>query len=91
MPGRGFTARTEIRGRAPVRTGNDTHNLSDEQMAVLKTASPEELGFIVLFARNYINGRKFACWGARALVALGALAGAGAAVSTFLHSIGWLR
>lgn len=65
--------------------------LDPEQIAVLKTASPDEIAFIVSFARNYLGGRKFACWGARAIVGLGAFAAALTGIVTFLRAVGWWK
>lgn len=64
-----------------------SEEFSPEQVAALRGASPEELHFLIMFARNYVGGRKFLCWGARALVALGMLAGALAAIAAFLNSV----
>jgi hypothetical protein len=61
--------------------------LSQEQLAILKGASPDELRFTVDFARNYVAGKKWACWGARAVVALGMLAAAVAAILSLIWKV----
>jgi hypothetical protein len=49
---------------------------SPDQLEALKDASPGELEFLVTFARSYVNGRWVLCWGYRAIVAVGIIAGA---------------
>jgi hypothetical protein len=61
--------------------------LTPEQLSVLHGASAEELHFLVIFARNYVGGKKVLCWGARAIVALGMLAGAVVGIISLIHSV----
>jgi uncharacterized protein (DUF2062 family) len=46
------------------------------------TMTPEQWAFLVKFSANYVNGRKFLCFAARAMVAVGIIAGAFAAIGT---------
>lgn len=52
--------------------------------------TPEQWLFLSQFSANYVAGRKFMCWASRAVVALGILAAAVAAVVTAFHAI-WPR
>jgi hypothetical protein len=61
--------------------------LSPAQLTVLRGASPEELSFLIWYARAYVGGRKIACWGARGFAALGILAGAAAAFLALFSQI----
>jgi hypothetical protein len=61
--------------------------LSQDQITVLRRATPEELEFLTMYARSYVNGKKFLCWGARAIVALGMLAGALAGILAFFNML----
>ena len=61
--------------------------LSPAQSEALKDASAEELAFLVLFARSYVQGRWLLCWGYRAVVAVGIVAGAIAGIVTLVHQL----
>lgn len=49
--------------------------------------SPEQWAFLAQFSANYVAGRKFACMAARAIVALGMLAGAISGLILLYHNI----
>ncbi len=49
--------------------------------------SAEQWAFLVQFSADYVSGRRFLCYGARAVVAVGVLAGAVAAIGTAVHII----
>lgn len=51
--------------------------------------SPEQWAFVEEFSANYVAGRKFLCWAARAVVAIGLLAaGVTAIVAAFQLILG---
>lgn len=51
------------------------------------TLSPEQWAFLRQFSANYVAGRRFLCWGARAVVGLGVLGGAVAAIIAAYQAI----
>lgn len=69
----------------PDAPGDTADNLAWEQMA------PEERAFLVWFARNYVTGRRVMCWSAQAIVKIGAVAAAVAAILAALHQAFGLR
>lgn len=52
--------------------------------------TPEQWEFLSRFSADYLAGRRFLCWGARAFVALGVLAGSITAIVAAYHAI-WPR
>lgn len=52
--------------------------------------TPEQWAFLSQFSADYIAGKRFLCWAARAIVGIGIFAGSIAAIVTAYHAI-WPR
>lgn len=63
----------------------------ERAMRALRAMGPAQLEFLAEFSSSYVNGKKLLCWGARAIVALGMLAGAIAGIVTAVNAVLALR
>lgn len=54
------------------------------------TLTREQWAFLATFSQNYVSGRRFLCYGARAVVAIGVLCTAATAVVQIYQLI-WIR